>query len=175
MVEIPHRFCHPVVYKKGTIISVVRDKTTDLRVPFLADILYMEGLTDRFPPDHAARDIPVMLNQWTSIKEILADKFEQRQLNGAEEEMRFGIAFAIQWIHWMNGKTVDMENIQHFDQWKVHPVNCSERIQFILSRPVLYHSYVQLCELIEELEKQFYKLIAIKGIRKAPSAVNKED
>ncbi|QVY60136.1 YpoC family protein [Cytobacillus gottheilii] len=164
MIEVPQHFCHGSFYKKGTMIAIRQDTSpADLTVPFLADILYLKNYSKLYPPEQVDIYIPMMLKQWRSIKELLAVKFEKRQFEGAEEQMKYGIAFAIQWIHWMNGKTVDLGNIGHFDEWKIHPVNSTERIQFILIRPVLYHSFVQLCELIGELEKQYFKMLAVKG------------
>lgn len=163
VIKVPDCLCHPFFYKKGTNIRIpIHEAFTDLKVPFAADALYIEGAAVESPIERAEIDLPIMIEEWKSIQEQLALKFEERKLAGAEEKMSCGIAFAIQFIHWMNGKTVDITNISSFDKWEYHPVNSAERIQFILSRPVSYHSFIQLCELIEELEKQFFKKIALK-------------
>lgn len=163
IIKIPDCLCHSFFYKKGTsLVLPLHAPLTDLKIPFAADALYIHGIAVESPLERADIYLPIMLEEWKSIKEQLALKFEDRKLAGAEEEMRYGIAFALQFIHWMNDKTVDLANISNFDQWDYHPVNSTERIQFILSRPASYHSFIQLCRLIEELEKQYYKKAALK-------------
>ncbi|MDF2556498.1 MAG: hypothetical protein K0R71_326 [Bacillales bacterium] len=49
-----------------------------------------------------------------------------------------------------------------FSLYKFAPINFIERISFVVSRPTQYQSYMQLVGLFEELEKMFYKQLAIE-------------
>lgn len=49
-----------------------------------------------------------------------------------------------------------------FSLYEMAPINFSERISFVASRPNQYQSYMQLVGLFEELEKIIYKQLAMK-------------
>jgi hypothetical protein len=46
------------------------------------------------------------------------------------------------------------------------PVNCEERLLFVINKPTQYHSFVQLQQLFDELEKIYYKAQTVKRILK---------
>jgi len=52
------------------------------------------------------------------------------------------------------------------NDYLVKPVNVQERLNFIETKPRLYHSYVQLAELFSEQEKLFAKNKALNKYNK---------
>lgn len=110
--------------------------------------------------------ISMLLEDWVQLKKELTDIFENRDRKNALKPMLNGIEFFLKFLFWSNGmerNDVSEEMILHL-YWK--PVNVSERLNFIKNRPDLYHSFIQLTELMVEQEKQYNKSLAIKRVTK---------
>lgn len=107
-----------------------------------------------------------LLSEWKQCKDQLAAHFRNRDSEGAEPLMQRAILLFEQFLFLTNGLNQDMHSIK---DCKIKPVNTEERLDFIVSRPKLFHSYKQLAELFAEQEKQFAKQVILnKSKNKRP-------
>lgn len=105
-----------------------------------------------------------ILLEWPNLREEIRHAFEKRDKKAAAPLMEKGISLFIKFLYWSNGLTNLGAEI-NYEELHIKPVNCEERLQFIMTRPNLHHSYMQLCELMNEQEKGYRKALAIKGVK----------
>jgi hypothetical protein len=99
-----------------------------------------------------------LLEEWNQCKEQLASHFNNRDGERAEPLMKRAILLFEQFLFLSN--SLDQEEYS-INNCKIKPVNVEERLDFIKSKPKLFHSYKQLAELFAEQEKQFAKQTAL--------------
>jgi hypothetical protein len=103
------------------------------------------------------------LLQWQQYKLELEEYFKNRNSDKASPVMEKAIELFREFLYSSNGlMTRDTYNI---DDCIVKPVNVQERLNFIVSRPRLYHSFVQLAELFAEQEKQYARQLALNKVK----------
>jgi hypothetical protein len=76
--------------------------------------------------------------------------------------MEKGIELFTQFLLLSNGQGETSKRSQCANSLIYKPVNVEERLAFIHSRPSLYQSFRQLCELMVEQEKIYAKITLIK-------------
>ncbi|AZU63118.1 YpoC family protein [Neobacillus mesonae] len=103
-----------------------------------------------------------LLEEWNGMKAQLEDVFRKREQKNAKLLMEKGIALFNQFLNIANDLDVSIGKVISYDELDVKPVNLKERLEFIISRPHLYHSYRQLSELMIELQKLYVKNELIK-------------
>lgn len=110
--------------------------------------------------------VGALLEQWAILNKELHVLFEKRAQKEAKPVMEKGISLFIEFLHWSNEKPAEETTEIDYTGLKTKPVNIGERLNFIISRPTLFQSYMQLAELFVEQEKGFKKAIAIKKLKK---------
>ncbi|MDZ5473222.1 hypothetical protein SM124_16005 [Bacillus sp. 31A1R] len=128
--------------------------------PFMYELAYYCNISMLQPWNSIEETIPCLIEEWKLLKDKVEQLFKMRNTKEVTEPMKQGIALFIQLLHWSNGLPVCLSPIQ-YEQLTIKPVNVKERLEFILSRPHLYHSFIQLVELMTEMEKQWFKVVAI--------------
>lgn len=118
------------------------------------------------PWESPEESVSTLLEQWSSLNEELHILFEKRAQKEAKPVMEKGINLFIDFLHWSNERPVDSTTEIDFAGFKTKPVNIGERLNFIIARPTLFQSYLQLAELFIEQEKGFKKALAIKKLKK---------
>ncbi|TKC19683.1 YpoC family protein [Robertmurraya kyonggiensis] len=118
------------------------------------------------PWETPEESIAALLEQWTSLNQELHVLFERRAQKEAKPVMEKGINLFIEFLHWSNERPVEATTKIDFAGLKTKPVNIGERLNFIIARPTLFQSYMQLAELFIEQEKGFKKALAIKKLKK---------
>lgn len=124
---------------------------------FPYEVAYYVGIDVYRPWEHANDAVAQLIDYWKPLSQKLSHLFEKRNRMNVQKPMKQGISLLIQCLFWINNKPVIFyeQSIKDDDlKWK--PVNIKERLEFILHRPNVYHSFVQLNELMIELEKQFH-------------------
>ncbi|MFD3446074.1 YpoC family protein [Microbacteriaceae bacterium 4G12] len=108
--------------------------------------------------------IPAAFQMWKQEKEKIALLFRERKRKEARQPMIQFIAHLISVLHWMNGTpVVTLHSIkEELECLALKPVNVSERMTFIMEQPDHYHSFIQLSELYEEVEKLFTKMMIMQ-------------
>ncbi|EKN67314.1 hypothetical protein P9E76_04510 [Schinkia azotoformans] len=108
--------------------------------------------------------LDTVFNQWYSEKDGIAKFFRDRNTQAARAPMKkhianfFAVLFEINNLQLNNSDEV----IEQVDKLKIKPINSKERLSFLIESPTHYHSFIQLSEMFEELEKQYRKLLAIE-------------
>ena len=104
-----------------------------------------------------------ILKEWKNIQSQLIPLFRARDQKNTKEWMEKGITLFLQFLYLTNNYEPHLTfNEISSDRFKYKPVNLEERMDFIKSRPGLYHSYRQLSELMIEQEKLFVKSNIVK-------------
>lgn len=118
--------------------------------------------------DHKKTDdsIRKLLLVWGSCKHELEHCFKTRETRQASQLMIRSIQCFLDYIYETNGCSEIEKERQSIKDLAVKPVNVAERLDFIVSRPGLYHSYIQLSELFSEQEKQYAKHLALSKVKK---------
>lgn len=113
-----------------------------------------------------ANHIPQLLGKWNALEKEIKELFDARKNKAALLPMKQGIDLLLQFVFRSNGLEVRKLEELNADSLLIKPVNFIERIQFLIKRPNLYPSYVQLCELFSEQEKQYSKYIATEAAKR---------
>jgi hypothetical protein len=106
------------------------------------------------PWERPEKYIPLLLNEWEKLKEEIAQGHSVRDSIKASGAMEQGISLFLKFVYWSNSMPVSLP-LESLRTIGAKPVNAEERLKFIMDRPALYHSYVQLSELMNEQHKQF--------------------
>lgn len=115
--------------------------------------------------DFRNEQISLLLIRWKELNKELTELFEKRDRKKALPLMEEGVKTFIEFLFLSNEMEPNHGKEAILDiKWK--PVNVAERLLFIEKRPDLYHSFIQLSELMNEQEKQFNKKIAIEKVTK---------
>jgi hypothetical protein len=109
--------------------------------------------------------ITLLLKRWNTIKVELTELYKNRKQQETMGLMNEAIETFQKFLLLSN--EVENEVAYSCDSdLKWSPINMTERLSFIKNRPNLYHSFVQLSELMNEQEKQYNKKLAIKKATK---------
>ncbi len=158
MIRIPTTFLHPLFFQEEEQVDIF-EKEFPLAMKefyFYYDITEIDR-----PWERIEETIPIVLTQWDNLKQTIHQAFENRQRKKAKQPMVIGLSYMICALHWLNGKKVCSLLLE--EKLSIAPINYKERLQFIVERCDMYPSFVQLSQLFEELEKNFYKQLTMKN------------
>lgn len=127
--------------------------------PFVYDLLHQSGLSDFKPWDLREKTVPYLFEEWEKNNQTLSSLFSARKRKEAKPIALTSLALFLMALNWVNEKPVEsLINLEEYVKTlKIKPVNCIERLTYALNAPDHYHSYIQLTQLFEELNKQFQK------------------
>ncbi|HHW35906.1 MAG TPA: hypothetical protein GXX18_01175 [Bacillales bacterium] len=112
------------------------------------------------------RHLPLeeVFNQWYREKDGIAKFFRERNKQAALEPMKKQIANFLDGLFEINNLQINSKDkiTVQVDKLEIKPINSKDRLSFMIESPNHYHSFIQLTELFEELEKQYRKLLAIE-------------
>ncbi|WP_147533755.1 YpoC family protein [Bacillus marasmi] len=114
----------------------------------------------------AANHIPQLLQEWNGLEIEIKELYAVRKNKEALIPMKKGIELLLTFVFWSNGLPVGKLGEIDDDSLSIKPVNFIERVQFLMQRPNLYPSFIQLCELFSEQEKQYSKFLAIQEAKR---------
>jgi hypothetical protein len=108
--------------------------------------------------------ISTLLTKWEQLEMSLNELFEKRETQKAQPAMEEGVQIFIELLFITN--EIPLKNDDILPEFRWQPINVSERVEFIKKRPDLYHSFIQLKELMVEQKKLWYKKMAIEKVTK---------
>lgn len=107
--------------------------------------------------------IDSMIEKWKKDEPLIADLFKQRKKDNAKVYMVNHIANLKACLLSLNKLDEKIDSFQHLiKEFTYKPINLEERLAFMELRPNHYHSFIQLRECFQELEKLEAKAM-IKG------------
>ncbi|MFD0051644.1 YpoC family protein [Actinomycetes bacterium NPDC127524] len=166
---VPEALFHPLYDHEAKSIEV-QDfqiwRFPDAAIPFPYEMLYGNGVEGYQPWSSPEIPIKDILKEWKKSEQSIRLLFAGRYAKEAHEPMKQAMSWLLSSLFWLNGIPVNLKDLQReAGEFAVKPVNAIERLQFILSSPSHFSSFIQLSELMQELEKQFYKTLALRNIR----------
>lgn len=163
-VKVPKELTHPFFFPDDMITWDMENETKlNLEVPFIYEVAYFSGHESQKPwNDDPEGNISALLKEWLKVKEIIRIPFDKRDKKATIPLMRKGIGLFLEFLHWSNGQPTKLHPEIEYHLFEIKPVNIKERLEFITARPNLHHSYMQLVELMSELEKGYKKSIVMK-------------
>jgi hypothetical protein len=160
--QVPIELFHPFFFSEKEISLELSEQSTGPGENFYYELLFYNGIEANRPWTNPEQFVALIQDEWFNVRPIIEEMHHQRKKDGIKEAMKKGIGLFLQFLYWSNGKPVFLKEQLVFGKIRIKPVNLEERIGFIIARPSLYHSYVQLCELMIEQEKLFAKNNMIK-------------
>lgn len=105
-----------------------------------------------------------LLFQWKEdVFPKLQTLYSKREVQAATPHMKRGISLFLSLLFWTNEKPVHLfEWEKQLNSFSLIPFNTIERLKFIMKYPNLYHSMIQLKELMLEMEKLYRKSLIMK-------------
>ncbi|WP_409270447.1 YpoC family protein [Neobacillus sp. SCS-31] len=160
--HIPSELDHP--FFKG-IITNPTAITADVTL-FAHEISYFSGESGKWPWNVPDESVPKLFAAWECLREDISLAFKIREKASILSAMRKGVGLFLHVLFWSNGQPVSLASMPGPFSLSVKPANCRDRIQFLIDRPGLFHSFIQLCELMDEQYKHFQvKLAKVKKNR----------
>jgi hypothetical protein len=165
-VTLPIELSHPFFFLEDNITWIPQhENSLNVETPFIYEAAFFSGINMLKPWDCLDKSIPALLKEWAAVKEDIRLLFEQRNNKATLIPMKKGISLLVEFLHWSNGQPSKLSPTINYDNLKIKPVNIQERLEFIIARPTLFHSFMQVGELIVELEKSYNKAVAIRKMR----------
>ncbi|WP_223702005.1 YpoC family protein [Sutcliffiella deserti] len=168
--NIPAVFLHPLYYQKGATLDFSNIHEQDIvSSPFKFDIAYSLGVFTTWQPwKDKLRSVPMLFLAWKEYEASLVILHKSRERHQVKKHMTQVIAIFIQSLFWMNGQPVS-----ELAKWqkdvkalRLKPINLEERLDFVMSQPEKYPAFIQIQQLINEIQKLFYKMQAVENLKK---------
>lgn len=167
VLKIPNDFrCGPF-FEDETIIAYDAEKSFG---ELVEETCFLFDIEQQYKPWNKIEvSIAAVLSVWKVKKEEISAFFRNRNRKEAKAPMVQFAGHLLSILHWMNGIPVtSLQNMsEQFDRLEKKPVNFLERFSFIMDKPDHYHSFIQLTQLFEEVEKLYVKLLIMQ---KKPSS-----
>ncbi|TYR79943.1 hypothetical protein FZC66_12435 [Priestia megaterium] len=163
--DLPLHFKHPLFFKEQREIKWEK-ATFGLECDqsyFLHDILYAVGEEHEQPWKDVKKYLPQVFAKWNEAQSRLYKLFSERKAKEAQPLMIKAIAYFISALFWTNHEPVPrLTHLQQdIEKLKYKPINVYERLAFIIEKPGMYHSFIQVGELYTELRKQYAKMLIV--------------
>jgi hypothetical protein len=166
-ITIPENMANLLFYGQNTTVELDASRYHDWNDEFQYskfpyELLFYSNI-DAYRPWLYDEIIPRIFKEWEVIKSRLEGFFSERKKDQSKELMVQGIAQCLCAMFWQNQQPVELKDWESVSEsFTYKPVNWQERMNFIMTRPNLYHSFIQLNELMEELKKIYYKQQVLK-------------
>jgi len=169
--KIPDIFRGTPFFQNQTHFCVLHNEVNEtlLKEPFYFDMLAIQQAqeVENLPWNHPKECVPVLFNVWKQLMLKAKEGFMKRDKSDLQKKSLLKcLSLYIVCLHWMNKRSVQAikVNAMSINTMLLKPVNCEERLQFIIDNPYQYHAFVQLEQLLAELEKSFYKALAMNKL-----------
>ncbi|MCL7745954.1 YpoC family protein [Halalkalibacter alkaliphilus] len=161
-IYIPQAFQVPPFYNESYVSK--DDTLSSLKDICQAAPFYYDITMEKKPWEKKHAYVPQLLEWWKDEEPGLEHFYANRNPNAAKRKMVIMTAVFIDALFWMNETKVQgLKTItKEVKSLQYKPVNCEERLEFILTGPIRYHTYVQLKALFVELRKIYAKLKVIE-------------
>jgi hypothetical protein len=160
--QLPSELFHPFFFSEKEVNLDMKEPTSMLVQNFYFELLFYNGIESKKPWTCPEYFLLLLKDEWGKLRPAIEEMHHQRKKDGINGAMKKGVGLFLQYLYWSNGTPACLKELPNFIDVKIKPVNLEERVGFIIARPGLFHSYVQLCELMIEQEKLFAKNNMIK-------------
>ncbi|TFE03240.1 YpoC family protein [Jeotgalibacillus sp. R-1-5s-1] len=155
--SLPQPYRHPLFYSEKDQTAV---RQSDFEPYFIEDII--ARAEKGAPWEEIEKWIPVIIGEWERLADEMRPLFEDRPKD-THDPMVKGLSLFFTLLFWTNEKYVNVYDWEsELDHLEVKIVNPKERIHFVLKRPAVYFSFIQLDEMMTEMHKMAAKKVAMK-------------
>ncbi|KAA0550223.1 hypothetical protein FZW96_02485 [Bacillus sp. BGMRC 2118] len=161
-ITLPSTYYPSIFYSSRDLTVEFTDQLSDMiQTPFIFDLLEYEEIDTYKPWLSQEESVPSLFTEWERDKQQLTELYSLRKRKEARPTSLKCISLFFMALYWTNEKSVQSVNEldEHISKLKIKPVNCVERLSYIINAPDHYHSFIQLTQLFDELNKQFHKSI----------------
>lgn len=156
---LPDQYKHPLFYTADQPDVEIDDKKS-FKPYFAADLHALH--LDEKPWKNLESWTVTIHEEWKALSEEMRPMFEG-QADKTYEPMVKGLSLFFTLLYWTNERHVSVaaweKDIKEFE---VNIMNAHERISFVMKRPAVYFSFIQLDEMFRELTKTSAKFAAIR-------------
>ncbi|MDQ0228791.1 YpoC family protein [Metabacillus malikii] len=168
MPNIPSTFLNKPFFTERNTFEKLPD-SLPVKEIFKKEPLYYEfqGAPQYLPWNNTDETFPLIISLWKGNLQILKISYDTRQKNRDREELLIhSITLFVCGLFWANNKPVQTLKLDdmNISSLPIKPINCEERLGFVLNYYQKYHAFVQLQQLFSELEKVYFKHKAIKSL-----------
>ena len=157
--QVQHPLFYPDVDEKVAIDSL---HPNPLNPVFSYEILFYNKRLETSPPWENTSYIKDAEAEWLELRGRLNEAYSARSSEKIASLMKKAIAHFMMYLFWTNGMPANPAKWEdELQNMLVKPVNAEERLNFVLVRPALFHSYKQMHQLFIEQMKQYAKHQAI--------------
>ncbi len=169
-IKIPNIFAHSLFFDLDYIeysTDVINNKYL-CSSSFLFDITFSLGTESYKPWEQKEETLLVLRRCWEKNNSILKQLFDRRNRTEAKPLMIQSSSFFLMSLFWSN--QIPVPNLVNWYDYvadlSIKPVNCTERLMFIMNSPDHFQSYLQLQQLFDELNKK--NIVSIMRQKKIP-------
>ena len=111
-----------------------------------------------YPWNTTDESVKDLISQWHDPNFIICHNFKQRQKDMIQRKMVKALSLFMKLLIWSNGSPVTLNNLKKdLGNLSIKPINIVDRLSFIMEKPSLYPSFLQLSELFVEQHKAYYR------------------
>ncbi|MGM0845926.1 MAG: YpoC family protein [Bacillota bacterium] len=164
---LPEEVKHPYFYSETeTMVSMDAENLDLLHPVFSYEILYYNNVSHFLLPWENPFSLKKAEGVWGELSVELNAAFSSRDSKKVKSLMNKASALFLMYLFWTNGRPANPSRWkEELEVLSLKPVNASERLEFVLMQPALFHSYKQLNQLFIEQVKQFAKHMAVRKHR----------
>ncbi|MDQ0271043.1 YpoC family protein [Cytobacillus purgationiresistens] len=168
IIHTAEELIHPLFYgaNEKLELDAFCFQRNSLQPYFKYEAAYYAGFPAEKPWVQQEIFIPLVIKEWKALHVHLRSIYVKRQREEAVEPMKQAIALCIQFLFWLNNQPVKFIQAKIEASLAISPVNVMERLAFIMKRPSLYQSFIQLGEVMIEMEKLYAKEYILRQLRK---------
>lgn len=157
--KLPEQYKHTLFYSSHTHeIEVAEDSKFDPY--FAADLIALHH--DEKPWEALEKWTGLIQEEWNDLSAEMRPLFEGHA-DQTYDSMVKGLSLFLTLLYWTNEKYVSVLTWeQDIKEFEVSIMNAQERISFVIKRPAVYFSFIQLDEMFRELMKTSAKFSAIR-------------
>ncbi|KIL44167.1 YpoC family protein [Jeotgalibacillus soli] len=157
LIVLRERYLNPLFFSTDQLVLSEEKSERTLFEPLFFPDIQAEYFAHYPPWEQFEHWLPILLGEWKILQEELYPIFEERSKE-SEPLMIKAIAILFMMLFWSNGRSVQLKEWESaVPGLSISFVNPVERVSFIVNRPAVYFSYIQLGELITELHKAIEK------------------
>lgn len=134
--------------------------------PFYFDMLFSAGERDvnhKYPWESQENSLEIVFQLRKEILSNITREYSEKKRYDNEAILKC-LSLLIAGLYWANSKPVTSLDPMVLGNSSItlKPINCQERLLFVVENRTKYHAFIQLQQLFDELEKIYYKNLAIK-------------
>ncbi|MGM9923386.1 MAG: YpoC family protein [Bacillus sp. (in: firmicutes)] len=157
---IPSQLQNDYFFPQDQVLAIDMEEYQEWRPEALGnwhyEFLEYEGAEGYKPWLHSETVIPDIMLAWKEKQRVLTELYAKRAVKEAAPYMKEGICLAFAALYYSNERPVRLNEWQQaINELAASPVNFTERMGFIISRPSLYQSFKALEQIMIELEKMY--------------------